>query len=326
MQDVAAATPWQCRAMRNPGKPLLLSLLAALPLAAATIWPARAGRDDVIKIATWNLEWLVSPESSHAGRLACRSGQRSSLPCDVIEELARDSADLARLAAYVRRLDADIVAFQEVENEAIARKVFNGYRICMTAGSGAQHAGFAVRPEVTHRCGPVVDSLSVDGRTRKAMSLQLLPERGKHVELLVVHLKSGCSRDPLDSDIAACRLLQKQAALLGDWIAARSAEDADFIVLGDFNRVPPASASDEFWQLVQAGPAELLATRLPFSNCFAGQPFSAFIDHMLLSSRLVTRLIPGSPHHTRYDPDDAVRYHLSDHCPVSISLTLSSNI
>lgn len=310
--------------MRIVRKLLLFGLLATLPLAAATIWPA-AGRGDVITIATWNLEWLVSPATSHAGRLACRSGQRSSLPCNVVEEIARDSADLARLAAYARRLDADIVAFQEVENETIARTVFSGYRICMTDGGGVQHVGFAVRPGVAHRCGPAVDSLSVGGRTRKAMSMQLLPERGKPVELLVVHLKSGCSRDPLDSDIAACRLLRQQAALLGDWIAARSADDADFIVLGDFNRVPPDSENDVFWQLAQAGPSELLATQLPFSNCFAGQPFSAFIDHMLLSSTLATRLVPDSPHHTRYRADDAVRYHLSDHCPVSISLSLSGN-
>ena len=71
------------------------------------------------------------------------------------EELARDSADLARLAAYARKLDADIVAFQEVENEAIAREVFRGYRICMADGTGVQHVGFAVRPRVTHRCGPM---------------------------------------------------------------------------------------------------------------------------------------------------------------------------
>lgn len=310
--------------MRIAGKPLLFSLLA-VPLAAATIWAGQAGNDDVVTIASWNLEWLVSPQTSHAGRLACRSGRRSSLPCDVAEDLARDSADLARLAAYARRLDADVVAFQEVENEAIARRIFSGYAICMADGSGAQHVGFAVRPQLNHRCGPVVEDLSVEGRSRKAMSMQLQPARGPALELLVVHLKSGCSRDPLDSPSAACRLLAQQAERLGAWIAARSAQRAPFIVLGDFNRVPPATDEDPFWQQVQTGPTELLATRLPFSNCFAGQPYTAFIDHMLWSIDLRDRILEGSPRHTRYCEGDPVRYHLSDHCPVSISLNFGSD-
>jgi endonuclease/exonuclease/phosphatase family metal-dependent hydrolase len=311
--------------MRIARKLLVPGLLAALTLAAATIWPARADRGDVITIATWNLEWLVSPATAHAGRLACRNGKRGSLPCDVVEKIARDSADVARLAAYARDLDADIVAFQEVENEEIARKVFGGYRICMADGGGVQHVGFAVRPALAHRCGPVVHSLSVDGRSRNAMSMQLTPARGAPIELLAVHLKSGCSRDPLDSESAACRLLEQQAARLGDWIAARSAEQADFIVLGDFNRVPPESENDAFWQRVQTGPSELLANRLPFSNCFAGQPFSAYIDHMLLSSKLAERVVPASPRHSGFSNADAVRFHLSDHCPVSISLRQSGN-
>ena len=311
--------------MRSANK-YLLFLVPALSLAAATIWPSRAGRDEVLTIATWNLEWLVSPATSHAARLACRSGQRSSLPCDVTQDIARDSADFARLAAYARKLDADIVAFQEVENEAIARRIFRGYRICMTAGGGVQHLGFAVRPEVAHRCGPVVDSLSVDGRTREAMAMQVLTARGKPIELLAVHLKSGCSRDPLESDSAACRLLRQQAARLGQWIAARGAEHADFIVMGDFNRVPPDSPDDEFWQAVQTAPSQLLAEQLPFRNCFAGQPFSAFIDHVLLSRGLAGRIVPGSAQHWGYEAADIVRYHLSDHCPVSISLAFSGNL
>src|SRR4030095_3159876 len=99
----------------------------------------------------------------------------------------------------------------------------------------------------------------------------------------------------------------------GNWIASRSEERAAFIVMGDFNRLPPASENDEFWRLVQTGPTQLLAMRLPFSNCFAGQPFSGFIDHMLLSSSLERRLVPDSPRHFAYSNADAVRFHLSDH-------------
>jgi endonuclease/exonuclease/phosphatase family metal-dependent hydrolase len=209
-----------------------------------------------------------------------------------------------------------------VENAAIASKVFGGYLICMADGPGLQHVGFAVRPKLAHRCGPVVESLALDGRGRKAISMRLTPARSAPIELLAVHLKSGCSHDPLDSANAACQLLAKQATKLGEWIEERSARNMPFIVLGDFNRVPPQSADDPFWQRVLTAPVELLATRLSFDNCFVGQPFSQYIDQILLSNSLRDRLIPASPRHSHYRSADVVRYQLSDHCPVSISLAM----
>ncbi len=320
MQGAAGTPAWQPLYMRIPRKQLLLGLLGALTLAAAAVWPGTPENEGVITIATWNLEWLVAPGTAHAGRLACRSGQRSSLPCDVVKDLSRDSADLSRLAAYVRKLDADIVAFQEVENTEIAREVFRGYRICMATGTGAQQVGFAVRPHLPHRCGPEVESLSMQGRSRKAMSMLLTPVHGDPIELLVVHLKSGCSRDPLDSGSASCRLLAQQAEQLGEWIGAR--REQPFIVLGDFNRVPPASPDDAFWQLLQTDHAGLVAEQLPFGNCYIGQPYWQFIDHILISPGLRHRLIADSPRHTGFRSTDVVRYRLSDHCPVSISLNM----
>ena len=79
-----------------------------------------------LRIATWNMEWLVDGGTARAARIACRDGRPAPLPCDVVRELARDSADLARLANYARHLDADVIAFQEVQNEAIAARVAGG--------------------------------------------------------------------------------------------------------------------------------------------------------------------------------------------------------
>ena len=76
------------------------------------------------------------------------------------------------------------------------------------------------------------------------------------------------------------RTLAQQAAHLGDWISTRRAQP--FIVLGDFNRVPPASPDDAFWQRLQTDHTQLLADQLPFRNCFIGQPYWQFIDHVLV--------------------------------------------
>jgi endonuclease/exonuclease/phosphatase family metal-dependent hydrolase len=304
---------------------LLLCLLLAIPVATTALWSVRAAPGDVIRIATWNMEWLVDATTAHAARLACRSGQRAALPCDVAQQLARDSADLARLAAYASELDADIVAFQEVENALIAARIFRGYRICMADGPGLQHVGFAVRAGLAHHCGPAVTALSLNGRSRSAMSLQL--HRGAHapVELLVVHLKSGCSREPLDAGPAACHMLAQQAGHLGAWIAARAAVNAPFIVLGDFNRVDSLPEQDRFWQLLHADTFQLLAAQLPFRNCQLGQPYTQYIDHMLISQPLLQRVVAGSAGRMAFRSADAIRYRLSDHCPVRISLKLGAS-
>ena len=291
-------------------------------LAAALASPARASREATLVVATWNLEWLVSPATAHSARLACRQSGHAALPCDALGNASRDSADIARLARYARELNADVIAFQEVENQAIARKVFAGYQICMADGSGIQHVGFAVRPELPHRCGPALDSLALEGHTRKGMTLKLTPANGPPIELLAVHLKSGCSREPLETNTTACQQLRQQALILGAWIEARAMMQDRFIVLGDFNRVPPLSDDDPFWQRVRTTPLHLLAEHLTFGNCQRGQAFTAFIDQILLSSSLASHIVGGSARHPGFRSSDAVRYHLSDHCPVSISLNL----
>jgi endonuclease/exonuclease/phosphatase family metal-dependent hydrolase len=238
----------------------------------------------------------------------------------VVQQLSRDSADVARLAAYAARLDADVIAFQEVQNAAIAQRVFRGYRICLHAGPGVQHVGFALRPGLARDCGRPLAALTVDGQGRAGLQLSITaPELGP-IELLVIHLKSGCARDPLESASAACQLLARQARVLGQWIATQSAGPARFIVLGDFNRGGPPDVLDPFWALL--GPANFQASSsvLPFANCSWGAPYQDFIDHILVGRGLVPALAPEPYDQLRFSPRDAARYQLSDHCPVRVSL------
>jgi endonuclease/exonuclease/phosphatase family metal-dependent hydrolase len=278
-----------------------------------------------LTIASWNLEWLVSPGTAHASRLACDSGGSAPLPCDVARELARDSADLARLARYARKLDADVIAFQEVENAAIAQRLFRGYGICISTGAGVQHTGFAVRSHVAHRCNPAVTTLAVGYRQRAGAHLTLYPGTPAQVELLAVHLKSGCSSEPMDTISAACRTLVMQAAALGAWMK-RSASRTPTIVLGDFNRAGP-DPDDMFWQQLQVGSTRASAflnvsAGIAFNNCYRGQPYTRYIDHILVSRSLAAQIVRNSFRHHGYRSLDALRYRLSDHCPISISLDI----
>lgn len=310
--------------IRTPGAALLLSLAAATMSPASVPAAARP-----LHVATWNLEWLVTPDTAHAGRIACRSGRRGPLPCDVASR-ARDTADIARLAAYARLTDADVFAFQEVESEEIARRVFAGYHICMAPGRGVQHVGFAIRRDVPHRCGPAVESLALGGTQRPGMTLWIAPDTPEAIELLAVHLKSGCPDADLQSGSSACTLLRKQSQALAEWMAARPAPRR-YMVLGDFNRGDSHPAEDAFWLRLAGGdwnsaPFVHVGDDVAYRNCHRGAPYARAIDHILLARSLHTALVEHSYVRVGFRSLDALRYQLSDHCPVRISLIRGNHL
>ena len=100
------------------------------------------------------------------------------------------------------------------------------------------------------------------------------------------------------------------------------------MVLGDFNRAGPRD-DDPFWQRLHAAANGALfnaAAHTVFRNCYLGQPFSQYIDHILLGPALGRSVVPGSFRKRGYASRDALRYRLSDHCPVSIRLRLGPYI
>ena len=306
---------------------MLAGALLLLLLGPATVQRAPAAQ--ALSLATWNLEWLLTPETAHAARLACRAGRRTALPCDVALEQGRDSADLAQLARHARRVAADVFAFQEVESAAIAQRVFQGYDICIAPGKGLQHVGFAVRRGLPHRCGPPVESLSLGGTQRPGLLLTLQPESPAPIALLAVHLKSGCADADLSTRSNACSILARQASALHQWLSLQTVRQTRFIVLGDFNRSNRGPERDAFWRTL-AGEAGNVApyvhadAGIAYRNCYVGAPFSRAIDHLLVSRTLEKAMVAGSYRRFGFRNLEAIRYRLSDHCPVRISLIPSS--
>src|SRR6187551_3047563 len=86
-----------------------------------------------LKIATWNLEWFMAPETLRALTPACtprdapRDGARRAIPCDIAHELARSNEDVAALRRHAHTLDADVIALQEVDGADAARLIFPDY-------------------------------------------------------------------------------------------------------------------------------------------------------------------------------------------------------
>src|SRR3954467_1703578 len=134
---------------------------------AQLVSTAHASAPREIKLATWNLEWFMKPETLRALAPACtpadapRDGARRGIPCDVAQELTRSGEDIAAMRRYARGLGADVVALQEVDGAEAARLLFPDYDFCFSSRVAVQNNGFAIRRGLPHACGPELTELSL---------------------------------------------------------------------------------------------------------------------------------------------------------------------
>jgi endonuclease/exonuclease/phosphatase family metal-dependent hydrolase len=324
----------------------------ALPRLLAACWIATISVEDVaaqqsrstLKIATWNLEWLISPPAFKQLKDNCAPqgtptrGDTRRLPCDVASRFERSSRDFSVLARYARELDADVIALQEVDGPSAARLVFPDYEFCFTTRRHVQNTGFAVRRGVPFRCMPDAVELSLRDSLRRGAELVVFPGEPREVRLLAVHLKSGCSSKPLTSGDRPCRDLARQVPHLETWIDTQAKARRRFAVLGDFNRDLLSEESrrqtlrtvDSMWAEVDdAHPPEAdlhnAASGEAFRNCVPGQNYRGYIDYIVLSKTLAGEAVPHSFARVTYSAADARHAKLSDHCPVFIRLSIGQN-
>ena len=289
--------------------------ISYLLLIASLIGPGRlAGAE--LKLAVWDLGWLT-----------LRPDGDPLLPDNV---RAKSAADLAKLAGYAARLDADVVAFQGVDDAAAARAVFSAarYEVILAGDAVLQHTGFAVRHGLAVARHDDLTALDPypDARLHLRAGSDITVGRPPHtLRLLSVHLKSGCRDAPLSepdqpSDRAACATLLRQAAVLGEWVQARRAEAAQggFAVLGDFGRV--MEGHGDLAALIGGEATLLRASAGHASPCWGAGPF---VDDLLFGGAAVGWVQAGSLRVMVFRETGAEwRGRLSSHCPVSVRLLL----
>jgi endonuclease/exonuclease/phosphatase family metal-dependent hydrolase len=314
------------------------ALIAVAALVVAATGSTSRAAAPGLKLATWNLEWLLTPETFDALKDHCsnddteRRATRRQLPCDVVRNIERGGSDFAALRRYAERLDADVIALEEVDGPNAARQLFRRHEFCFTGSVAVQNNGFAIRRGIPFRCEADVRGLSLGDSVRRGAVVVLYPGTAREIHLLGVHLKSGCARQPLTGTLQACRLLARQLPALEAWIEAQARAGHRFGVLGDFNRdllgeLPTATRRPQPGVLAELNdgdpPGSTLfsaAGRGDFRNCAQGQRHSGFIDYILLSEPLFLRRVPGSVERLVWTPEDAAHRILSDHCPVAVRI------
>ncbi|TCZ78986.1 endonuclease/exonuclease/phosphatase family protein [Lysobacter sp. N42] len=289
-------------------------LLAAILLATAACTGLPGGHATPapgLTLASWNVEHLAERDGT-----GCRP---------------RTAADYAAMRAHVERLDADVVAFQEVESRAAAERVFDPARwtvlveerigtprtsACGGRAKGqtirAQRTGFAIRKGLPFDRQPDLTALQLgDPDLRSGVDVILRPRGGQPLRLLSVHLKSGCSAGDRNE---ACPVLFRQVPVLEQWIDRRAAEGMRFAVLGDFNRrlALPGDAVWAEWDDASPANADLsLAAGDRTAQC--NPRYRDFIDHIVLDRRAAADL-------AGFDEATYAGEALSDHCAISARL------
>jgi len=165
-----------------------LVFAAAAAVAAVAVTEAPAAAEPLI-IASWNVEHLRD--------------QNGEGP------VPRQDADYTRLAKYAAALGADVIALQEVENEAAARRVFpaDAYQLFLEGRNDPQRTGFAVKNGLAVVNNGDLAALALeDGSVRRGVDVTVTVA-GQPVRLLSVHLKSGCFDVPLSTPGNDCAKL-----------------------------------------------------------------------------------------------------------------------
>ncbi len=298
---------------------------------------ASAAAAEGLTLATWNLEWMMTPRTFDGLAASCidsarrAGGNERAIPCDLVPKGRWSEDDLARLRAFAATLPADVIALQETDGREAARQIFPDREYCFTKRRHVQNVGFAIRRGIPFRCNRDVRALGLPGNdVRWGADVTIDPGAPGEIRLLAVHLKSACQRDPLTDSRPGCGILQRQVPVLEEWIDRRARAGDAFAVLGDFNRRfdrerqaarDASGAIVAMWPEIDDGDPEGADLTNPGVDhgaigCGNGHGPRMPIDYLILGERLARRLVAGSYRVWNYP--EGRRW--PDHCVISVEL------
>lgn len=244
--------------------------------------------------------------------------------------LVKPRQQLEALARSIRKLDADVIALEEIENRGYLERfveVFlpdTGYEdVVQFEGNddrGIDVALISRIPVGEVRSNRHVSFPGPDGRpmrfARDVLEVTLRPTDGEEFEVWIVHLVSNFQgRDYSEPfRVAEARQIRKML----DTALERN-NNARIVVAGDFN---DTWDSESLQTLVGKGPKQLWSAALDYSGkppiTYNQKPYLSMIDFVLCSPAMAKSYVKGSYHVDSGSPDKSG----SDHNPVIVQFDL----
>lgn len=281
--------------------------------------PIQAGNQP-IKIVSWNMEHLA--ENVGAG---CKP---------------RTEQDYLALQKYAETLNADVVAVQEVESAKALAKVFpesqwryqvserpstKGYECRGMDGqiSTPQRTAIVVKKGINYTANPSFTEVAVSNPGLRYGVSITLTDHPEKLEVLNLHLKSGCFVDDYSaSDRRACQSFKKQAPILESWINSKIENNQAFVVLGDFNH-RLSTQNNRFWNELQNEDGKEVVTNTMGDLKSCHPKYKDLIDHIITGPRGKELVVSGSQQVDHFGKDAGKMGYkdmLSDHCPIAITV------
>lgn len=292
-----------------------MRLFQALFIAIICLTMPLIAHAERLTISTWNIEWLTVNSNRQ------------------VYEGKRNAQDFSTLSSYFAKLNADVIALQEIDSiEALNRVSTSEYSTVLPDRSLPQYrnhqfsdinqyTGFAIRKSVPFAAVKDVDLYGKGNhKLRFAAYVALYPDSASPVHTLSVHLKAGCTGQ-FYSHKETCQTLLSQGKNLNRWIKERERLGQEYVIAGDFNH-NLSFKGDWLWSAVTQDlkQAPKLATKNTQAVCKVRKrndakrlhQFRSVIDHMIVSPKLNA----SNTQQVVYKEQDVLNYHLSDHCPI----------
>ena len=299
-------------------------LLVAFSLMMLTAGPLLAQDDSTLRIASYNIENAFDVYDDPYTR---DEGTGVKLRWEV-----------EMIADVLKQIDADVVGFQEIENEAVLKAIVSEY----LPGMGYDYAAVpltndtrGIKLGIISRL-PVISITSHRWQTlnhpdtdqtwnfaRDLFHARLQTDSGEVLNVFVVHLKSKGSRD---GDPQSVKWRTSEAIRIRQIIGNMIADNPDELVvlMGDFNSKPDEPGTTTLLSPAADGSAVM-------SDCHATIPMedrttypserfpNSVIDFITTSPAMTARLIPDSS--TIFSDPELTKG--SDHLPVVADFEMS---
>ncbi|MBI1336127.1 MAG: hypothetical protein GC164_04095 [Phycisphaera sp.] len=304
------------RSLRLPNHRLLLGVFLLVVIAFET---HALAEDRKITLAAYNVEWMTDVFDDPYTQ-------------DEIKQ-PKPRKDIEHIAAALRKINADVVGIEEVENEGVLKAMtyellsdlnYKDIAVDTTNSNRGQNTGLVsrlpIRSVTSYRFEDLKNPDGSDAHERFARDMavyRLGVSDTRNLTVVVLHLKSKYGNDT-KSD--AWRLAETTAVRRHIDKMLQDDPEAWIAVLGDFNDTPASKPvrklldeEDGKTALVDVHadlPAEAFSYRI--------KPYQEKIDYILVSPALAKHVVAGSAKILEDDKDAEG----SDHLPVYVTFEL----